>query len=70
MSLFPKMPNNSTFWQKWNVFCVMFTGGCLLASRFYQNSPDVVDSAEILIWIGVAGLTFGFAMQIWRNRRK
>ncbi|MDR2553953.1 MAG: hypothetical protein LBC64_00865 [Fibromonadaceae bacterium] len=70
MRLFPKMPDNSTFWQKWNMFFVMFTGSCLLASRFYKDSPDVVDSAEFLVWIGGIALIFGFVMRFLQDRKK
>jgi len=70
MRLFPKLPDNIGFWRKWNLFCVMFIGGCLLATRFYKGEPEVVDSAELLAWIGGAGLALGFIMQFWQNRRK
>jgi len=70
MRLFPKMPDNSTFWQKWNVACIMFTGGCLLATRFYKNSPETVESAETLMWIGAACLVFGFIMRLVQSRKK
>jgi hypothetical protein len=70
MRLFPKMPDNLGFWRQWNVFCVMFIGACLLATRFYRDVPDVVDSAETLMWFGGAGLALGFAMQFLQNRKK
>ena len=70
MRWFPKLPNNLGFWRKWNMFCVIFTGSCLLATRFYKNMPEVVDSAENLMWIGGAGLFLGFIVQFWQNRKK
>ena len=69
MRLFPKLPDNLGFWRKWNMFCVMFIGACLLAARFFQNLPEVVNSADTLTWIGGAGLAFGFFMQFWQNRK-
>lgn len=63
MRLFPKLPDNLGFWRKWNVCFVFFIGACLLTTRFFKNSPDVVNSAENLIWLGVAGLAIGFIMQ-------
>ncbi len=70
MRLFPKIPDNMGFWRKWSLFFIMFTGGCLLATRFYRNSPEVVDSAETLVWVGGAGLVLGFVMQFLQNRKK
>ncbi|GHV12330.1 hypothetical protein AGMMS49938_04660 [Fibrobacterales bacterium] len=64
MRFFPKFPDNLGFWRKWNVFCVMFIGSCLLATRFYQNNSEVVEKAENLMWFGGAGLVLGFAMQV------
>jgi hypothetical protein len=48
----------------------MFTGGCLLATRFYKNIPDVVSSAENLMWFGGAGLALGILMQYLQSRKK
>ncbi|MDR0516644.1 MAG: hypothetical protein LBH25_06315 [Fibromonadaceae bacterium] len=69
MRLYPKMPKVG-FWRKWNMYCVMFIGGCLLATRFYKDVPSVVNSAENLMWLGGAGLALGFFMQFWLNRKK
>jgi hypothetical protein len=70
MRLFPRLPDNMGFWRKWNFFCIVFTCGCLLAARFCKEEPEVVDSAEFLVWIGGAGLALGFFMQFWQNRKK
>jgi len=64
MRLFPKLPNQG-FWQKWNLCCILFTGGSLLATRFGQNMPEVVEFAENLVLIGGICLLFGFIMQFW-----
>jgi len=69
MRLFPKMPGNASFWRKWNVFCIMFIGSCLLAGRFFSTVPDVVDSAEDLMWIGFGGLALGFIVQFFQRRK-
>ncbi|MCL1957305.1 MAG: hypothetical protein FWF67_01265 [Fibromonadales bacterium] len=69
MRLFPKMPGNSNFWRKWNVCCIMFTGSCLLAIRFFKDVPDVVDSAEDLMWFGFGGLILGFIVQFFQGRK-
>jgi hypothetical protein len=69
MRLFPKFPDNSGFWRKWNVFWIMFVGSCLLAIRFFKDVPDVVDSAEDLMWIGFGGLVFGFIAQFFQARK-
>ncbi|MDR2580637.1 MAG: hypothetical protein LBC85_06565 [Fibromonadaceae bacterium] len=69
MRLFPKWPENIGFWRKWNMYCVMFIGGCLLAARFYQSVPEVVDSVEKLTWVGGVGLAFGFFMQFLKNKK-
>ncbi|GBU25042.1 hypothetical protein R83H12_01681 [Fibrobacteria bacterium R8-3-H12] len=69
MRLFPKMPSNASFWRKWNVFCIMFIGGCLLAGRFFEAVPEVVDSAEDLMWFGFGGLALGFIMQFFQGRK-
>jgi hypothetical protein len=70
MRLFPKMPDNIDFWRKWNLFCIMFTGGCLLASRFCKDLPDVVSNAETLACIGGIGLAFGFIMQFLKKEKR
>ncbi|MDR3001665.1 MAG: hypothetical protein LBU89_10420 [Fibromonadaceae bacterium] len=67
MRLFPKMPDNMSFWRKLSVFCVMFTGGCLLASRFF---PETQSNVEILIWIGGGGLALGIIMQFVQEKKK
>jgi len=69
MRLFPKMPDNAGFWRKWNVFCIMFIGGCLLATQFFEAVPEVVDSAEGLMWIGFGGLALGFIVQFFQGRK-
>jgi len=69
MRLFPKMPDNAGFWRKWNVFCIMFTGGCLLAAQFFAAVPEVVDSAEGLMWFGFGGLALGFIVQFFQGRK-
>jgi hypothetical protein len=69
MRLFPKMPDNAGFWRKWNVFCIMFIGSCLLAARFFKDVPDVVDSAESLMWFGAGGLAIGFIAQFLQARK-
>jgi hypothetical protein len=69
MRLFPKMPNGMGFWQKWNFICVMFTGGCLLAGRFFRNSPEVVSDSEFLVWIGGGALALGLIMQFFLTRK-
>jgi hypothetical protein len=65
MRLFPKFPENTGFWRKWNVFCIMFIGGCLLAGRFFE---DVKEDAEKLLWIGGAALALGLIMQFWKGK--
>jgi len=62
MRFFPKPPNMG-FWRKWNTFCIMFTGGCLLAMRFYKDVEEVVNSAETLMWVGGGGIVLGLIMQ-------
>ena len=69
MRLYPKMPE-TTFWRKWSMYCIMFTGSCLLTTRFFKDVPDVVDSAETLMWFGGAGLALGIFMQYWQSRKK
>jgi len=69
MRLFPKMPGNTNFWRKWNVFWIMFTGSCLLARRFFEAVPEVVDSAEDLMWFGFGGLALGFIVQFFQGRK-
>jgi len=70
MRFFPKPPENIGFWRKWNVFCVMFTGSCLLAMRFYKNVEHVVESAENLMWIGIGGLALGLIMQFCQRKNR
>ena len=70
MRLFPKLPDNMGFWRKWNMFFVMFIGGCLLAARFYRHVPHVVDFTENLLWIGGGGLAVGIAMQFIRGGKQ
>ena len=69
MRLFPKFPDNAGFWRKWNVFCVMFVGACLLAARFFKDVPDVVDSAENLMWLGGGGLMLGIILNYFNQRK-
>jgi len=69
MRLFPKMPGNATFWRKWNVFCIMFIGACLLATQFFKHVPEVVDDAEDLMWFGFIGLIIGFIVQFFQGRK-
>jgi hypothetical protein len=69
MRLFPKLPDNVPFWRKWNVFCIMFIGSCLLAARFFEAVPEVVDSAEDLMWFGFGGLAIGFIAQFFQGRK-
>ena len=52
------------------MYCIMFTGSCLLTTRFFKDVPDVVDSAENLMWFGGAGLALGIFMQYWQSRKK
>ncbi|MCL2101197.1 MAG: hypothetical protein FWH22_05730 [Fibromonadales bacterium] len=66
MRLFPKMPDNMSFWRKLSMFCVMFTGGSLLAGRFF---PEARDDVEILVWIGGVGLALGIVMQFVLDRK-
>ena len=67
MRFFPKIPDVG-FWRKWNMLCVMFIGGCLLAARFYRHVPEVVESAEKIMWFGFGGLVLGVVLNHLSNR--
>jgi hypothetical protein len=66
---FPKMPDNIGFLRKWNMFCIMFICSCLLVTRFFKEVPEVVDSAETLMWFGGGGLAIGLIVQFLKGRK-
>ncbi|MCL2261006.1 MAG: hypothetical protein FWC15_06580 [Fibromonadales bacterium] len=63
-------PDNVGFWRKWSVYCIMFIGGCLLATNIFKADPNVVSDAESLMWIGGGALLLGIVMQVLQNRKK
>jgi len=69
MRLLPKFPENTGFWRKWNVVCMFFAGSCLLAANMYRDFPEVVESAENLMWIGGAGIALGLIMQLCQRKK-
>jgi len=62
-------PDNTSFWRKWCVYCIMFIGGCLLVTKIFNADPNVVNDAEFLIWIGGGALLLGIIMQVLQNRK-
>lgn len=72
MSWFPKIPQGIGPFRKFNTLMVAVVTGCLLAQRFYRQSPEVVDPLETIITIAGCMLAIGVVTQLvfQRLRRK
>ena len=72
MSWFPKIPQGLGPFRKFNTLMVAVVTGCLLAQRFYHQSPVVVAQLETIITVAGSLLALGVVAQLvfQRLRRK
>lgn len=70
MRLFPRLPDGMGPLRKFNTLMVVAITSCLLAQRFYQHLPQVVEQLEVAITVAGIGLFVGVLAQFVVNRNK